>query len=123
MVANYIYSYMSSTAEQHIHQVKQRQDNKEYQEIPDWLTPVDYGPQQSDYIKRRQQGTGQWLLDSAKYQAWLTTSKQTLFCPGIPGAGKTILISIIVDNLITRFQNNRAFSRANSRPRLQAKYY
>ncbi len=32
--------------------------------------------------------------------------KQTLFCPGIPGAGKTILTSIVVDDLHTRFQNN-----------------
>jgi Cdc6-like AAA superfamily ATPase len=29
-----------------------------------------------------------------------------LFCPGIPGAGKTILTSIIVDDLNKRFQND-----------------
>ena len=34
------------------------------------------------------------------------TDKQTLFCPGIPGAGKTILTSIIVEELTTRFSNN-----------------
>ena len=110
VVANHMCGYVSSTAEQHIHQVKQRQDDKEHREILDWLTPVDYGPQQSDYIKRRQPGTGQWFLDSAKYQAWLTTSRQTLFCPGSPGAGKTILTSIIVDALITRFQNDPTIS-------------
>lgn len=33
-------------------------------------------------------------------------SKQTLFCTGIPGAGKTILTSIVIDHLITRFQND-----------------
>lgn len=33
-------------------------------------------------------------------------NQQVLFCPGIPGAGKTILTSIVVDNLVTRFQNN-----------------
>ncbi|KAF2175872.1 hypothetical protein K469DRAFT_763229 [Zopfia rhizophila CBS 207.26] len=37
---------------------------------------------------------------------WLETSKQTLFCPGIPGAGKTILISIVIDHLITLPQDN-----------------
>jgi hypothetical protein len=71
VVANHVCIYVSSTAEQHIHQVKQRQDDKERREILVWLTPVDYGPQQSDYINRRQPGTGKWLLDSAKYQAWL----------------------------------------------------
>src|SRR5271156_698450 len=49
---------------------------------------------------------GQWLLDSKKYQAWLKTSEQTLFCPGIPGAGKTILTSIVIDDLTTRHQND-----------------
>jgi Cdc6-like AAA superfamily ATPase len=81
-------------------------DKNEDIEILNWLTPVDYGPQQSDYIERRQAGTGQWLLQSIEYQAWLKTSKQTLFCPGIPGAGKTILTSIVIDHLIAMFGND-----------------
>ena len=81
-------------------------DKAEDKEILNWLTPVDYGPQQSDYISRQQPGTGQWLLDSAEFQTWLDTSNQTLFCPGIPGAGKTILTAITIDNLTTRFQND-----------------
>jgi hypothetical protein len=85
--------------------VRSKLDRDEDIEALNWLTPVDYGPQQSDYIRRRQPGTGQWLLDSAEFQAWLKTGKQTLFCPGIPGAGKTILTSIVVDDLITRFQD------------------
>ena len=80
-----------------------RQETQEQQQerraILDWLTPIDYGTQQSDFIGRRQEGTGQWLLDSAEFQAWLTADGGTLFCPGIPGAGKTILTSIVVDEL------------------------
>jgi Cdc6-like AAA superfamily ATPase len=71
-----------------------------------WLTPIDYAPQQSDFINRRQEGTGKWLLDSGQFQEWLSKSKQTLFCPGIPGAGKTIITSIVVDHLCTTFQND-----------------
>lgn len=29
-----------------------------------------------------------------------------MFCPGIPGAGKTILTSIVIDNLNTRFKDD-----------------
>jgi NACHT domain len=86
------------------------QDNRERREeqqiILDWLTPIDYAPQQNDLIGRRQTGTGQWLLDSAEFQTWLGTDRQVLFCPGIPGAGKTILTAIVIDDLNTRFQNN-----------------
>jgi hypothetical protein len=72
--------------------------------IADWLTPIDYGPQHSDYFKSRQPGTGQWLLDSPKFHAWLETDEQTVFCPGIPGAGKTILTSIVVDYLYSKHE-------------------
>jgi NACHT domain len=30
---------------------------------------------------------------------WVNEKQQTLFCPGIPGAGKTILASIVIDHL------------------------
>jgi hypothetical protein len=82
----------------------QNQEDQSRQAILDWITPIDYAPQQSDFISRRQAGTGQWLLDSAEFMAWLQTGTQTLFCPGIPGAGKTILTSIVVEELITRFE-------------------
>jgi hypothetical protein len=81
-------------------------DSKEDLEILNWLTDIDYGPQHSDFINRRQPGTGQWLLDSVEYQAWLKMEKQTLFCLGIPGAGKTILTAITIDDLIMRFRND-----------------
>jgi len=83
-----------------------RSSRNEDLEILNWLTPIDYGPQQSDYIRRRQPGTGQWLLDSVEYQAWLKTGKQTLFCPGMPGAGKTIITAIMIEDLWKRFHND-----------------
>ncbi|KAF4960407.1 hypothetical protein FGADI_1054 [Fusarium gaditjirri] len=82
-------------------------DRKEDVEILDWLTPIDYGPQQSDYLSRRQAETGNWLLQSEELLYWIATSKQTLFCPGMPGAGKTILTSIVVDFLNSRFDKDQ----------------
>ncbi|KAI1847679.1 hypothetical protein JX265_013939 [Neoarthrinium moseri] len=90
-------------AERDIQAMRNRQDVKLNEEILHWLTPIDYGPQHSDYLRRRQPGTGQWLLDCETYQKWVAEPGQTLFCPGIPGAGKTILTSIVVDNLEDRF--------------------
>src|SRR5271154_5745592 len=98
-------SYVSSAMEEDVGRLNQRQDDKNRRDIANWLTPVDYGPQQSDYISRRQEGTGQWLLNSDELQEWLNTSRRTLFCPGIPGAGKTIITSIVVDHLLTKFRN------------------
>jgi Cdc6-like AAA superfamily ATPase len=83
-----------------------RERQQEHDTILDWLTPFDYVAQHHDVAIRRQIGTGQWLLDSAEFQAWVGTDKLTLFCPGIPGAGKTILTSIVIDELTTRFSND-----------------
>jgi hypothetical protein len=82
------------------------QDNQERRAIINWLTPIDYSTQQNDFISRQQEGTGQWLLDSKQFQSWLSKGKQTLFCPGIPGAGKTIITSIVVEHLNAKFQND-----------------
>jgi hypothetical protein len=93
-----------------VDRLHERQDNRErwdeQQAILSWLTPIDYASQQNDFISRRQARTGQWLLDSAEFQEWFKIEKKTLFCPGIPGAGKTIITAIAIDDLNTRFQND-----------------
>ncbi|KAH7006723.1 hypothetical protein EDB82DRAFT_565832 [Fusarium venenatum] len=70
------------------------------------LKPLDYGAQQSDYFGNRQQGTGQWFLESTEYREWIEADGKTLFCPGIPGAGETILSSIVINDLYTRFSHD-----------------
>ncbi|KAL7783395.1 ankyrin repeat-containing domain protein [Trichoderma afarasin] len=95
-----------SRVHNYVEKVEGKLDRKEDAEVLNWLTNIDYGPQQSDNLQRRQPGTGQWLLDSTEYSTWLQTDKQTLFCPGIPGAGKTILTSIVVDDLCKRYPND-----------------
>ena len=84
--------------------MRSRLDKEEDLNVLKWLTPIDYATQQSDHISRRQPGTGQWLLDSAEYQEWLDSPGKTLFCPGIPGAGKTILTAIVIDDIYSRFR-------------------
>lgn len=76
-------------------------------DILNWITPANYGSQQSDYLSRRQEATGQWLLNSKEFQEWVGTPKQTLFCPGISGAGKTILTSIVVESLLARTKSQQ----------------
>ncbi|KAL6699880.1 ankyrin repeat-containing domain protein [Trichoderma pleuroticola] len=86
--------------------IKAKLDGKDDIEILNWLTRTDYGPQQSNYFNKRQPETGTWFLESEEFQNWLATGKQMLFCPGNPGAGKTILTSIVVDYLCSKFYNN-----------------
>lgn len=87
-----------------VDELNQRQAHQDQNAILDWLTPTNYSSQQHDILDRRQPGTGQWFLESPEYTTWLQLAGQTLFCPGIPGAGKTTLTSIVIDNVTRGYQ-------------------
>ena len=74
--------------------------------IMQWLSPTDFPAQQHDIISRRQEGTGQWFLDAPEFKRWLQGSDETLFCPGIPGAGKTMMTAIAINHLCGMAEGN-----------------
>jgi Cdc6-like AAA superfamily ATPase len=78
-------------------------------ELLDKICSIDYLQQHRDAIARHQDGTGNWFLQDPKYQAWTSSSRGTLCCPGAPGAGKTIMAALIIE------QNLRA-ARSARRP-------
>jgi Cdc6-like AAA superfamily ATPase len=79
--------------------IQQDQDRQRHRLIMDWLSAADFPAQQSDFIARRQEKTGLRFLNSPKFTDWVSGTNQTLFCPGIPGAGKTMMAAIAVDHL------------------------
>ncbi|KAG8677733.1 hypothetical protein FPOAC2_03839 [Fusarium poae] len=78
----------------------------------DWIVKADYKTDQSRSLSLRQPGTGQWFLDTTEFQNWVSAPEQTLLCLGIPGAGKTILTSIVIDYLKSKIQNDRSIGLA-----------
>jgi len=41
--------------------------------ILNWLSSLseeDYSTQQADFLRQRQEGTGQWFLNSSQFQEW-----------------------------------------------------
>ncbi|KAJ5186403.1 hypothetical protein N7449_011167 [Penicillium cf. viridicatum] len=85
---------------------RDHQRDQEYQAIFDWLTPVNYATQQNYFMTQKQDGTNEWLLKSSEFQHWLDQTNQTLFCPGIPGAGKTIVTATVIHHLHATFRND-----------------
>ena len=64
------------------------------------LTTIDFEANHADIASRRANLTGGWFLESAQFTSWCThQSSSTLWCPGIPGSGKTTLSSLVVDRL------------------------
>ncbi|PSN58893.1 hypothetical protein BS50DRAFT_662991 [Corynespora cassiicola Philippines] len=89
-----------------VDKVQQEQDDAKHHRLMEWISPTDYPAQQSDIIKRKQEGTGQWFLDAPEVARWQGGAKSTLFCPGNPGAGKTMVAAIVIDHLLKSVQNS-----------------
>ncbi|ORY61624.1 ankyrin repeat-containing domain protein [Pseudomassariella vexata] len=65
--------------------------------ILQFLGEFNFHDKQRDVHAKYQEGTGQWLLQGVTFQRWLNGEDTfTLWCPGIPGAGKTVMTAAAV---------------------------
>ncbi|KAI4123157.1 MAG: hypothetical protein LQ347_006261 [Umbilicaria vellea] len=91
--------------EQHslIETIDQRQqeatDKKQRQAILSWLSPLQMTQTHLIISGGVEDGSGRWFLTSQKFLAWQSGEQKLLWCSGIPGAGKTVMASIVVDHL------------------------
>lgn len=60
---------------------------------------------QNDVLRTRHEKTGDWFLNSSQFGDWLAGPPRMLWCPGILGAGKTVIASIAVDHLSATFKD------------------
>lgn len=77
-------------------------DKQEHRDILKWLSDDDFNYHknyQSHLVRNRQAGTRKWLLGSDEWRSWLKCGGQTLYCPGIPGSGKTFTTAMVIENI------------------------
>ncbi|KAE8440424.1 hypothetical protein EG329_008005 [Mollisiaceae sp. DMI_Dod_QoI] len=75
-------------------------------EIRNWLTSTNESVSHKRAAALRQGGTGKWLVKGPIFSSWFSDEdKGFLWISGIPGAGKTILASTIIDEIQDRLQN------------------
>ncbi|KAL5374684.1 hypothetical protein DPSP01_011775 [Paraphaeosphaeria sporulosa] len=89
-----------------VDKIQQEQVDAKHIKMVEWISPTEYPAQQSDIIGRRQEGTGQWFLDAPEFTRWIGVPRGALFCPGIPGAGKTMVAAIAIDHLLNSAQSS-----------------
>ncbi|KAL3448908.1 hypothetical protein BJX65DRAFT_317173 [Aspergillus insuetus] len=72
---------------------------KQRKEILDWIAPPEQEQRHSFVTGSRVQGTGRWLLEHSKYTEWCDdlTKSNVLWCYGMEGSGKTVLMSPLVE--------------------------
>jgi hypothetical protein len=64
------------------------------------LSPVDFRAKHEQVRKLRQPGTSSWFIEHDQFRSWLDDPSSGCFCCfGIPGCGKTVLASAVIDSL------------------------
>ena len=97
-------SHVTFAVKEGVDRLHERYDARElHEDFQEWLTPVDFASQHTDFLRRRQPSTSEWVLKNEIFVDWANKKNKILFCPGLPGAGKTIITAIVIDDLHTKF--------------------
>ena len=73
---------------------------KERRKVLNWIQPYDPHQNHGMSLRLRHPGTGLWFMESDEIKSWLRCPGARLWCYGIPGAGKTVLASSIIQEAI-----------------------
>ncbi|KAL2399710.1 Ankyrin-1 [Exophiala dermatitidis] len=85
-----------------------RDQERRTSDILDWLAPVNSLHKHQELQSRPAKGTGRWFLEHPDFLHWSedTTAVRDLLCIGGPGAGKSVLCSLIIDHLRAKFKDD-----------------
>ncbi|KAL4813534.1 ankyrin repeat-containing domain protein [Aspergillus spinulosporus] len=79
--------------------IKKVVDESRLKELIEWISPLNFITKQSMIWNEHHKGTCKWFLERDDFREWREGSNTKIFCPGIPGAGKTFLSSIVYNEL------------------------
>ncbi|KAL0633008.1 hypothetical protein Q9L58_008114 [Maublancomyces gigas] len=84
---------------------------RQRQALLEMLSPYDYKPSFSKAYNERHTGTGQWIFDCQEFLNWKQADGSCgIWISGIPGSGKTVLASSIVDHMFALQQGSSSMN-------------
>ena len=75
----------------------------EHLRIIEWLDAPDPSTNYNRALKDRNPKTGSWFVGSSAFADWKTTRGSFIWLHGIPGCGKTILSSTVLENVLHQY--------------------
>ncbi|KAL2073364.1 hypothetical protein VTL71DRAFT_10688 [Oculimacula yallundae] len=76
--------------------------------ILEWLSPPGESKSTSEIFATLHPGTGQWLLEESEYVDWTGGQSSMLWCYGDPGTGKSVLASLVVNEMVMQSEAKNA---------------
>ncbi|KAI1646214.1 ankyrin [Daldinia loculata] len=80
--------------------------NGKIDRIVEHYASVSFSEKHGNVVQQRQDGTGQWFLESVEFQDWMQSVGGAMWCSGAPGAGKTVMASIAIEYLRDRVRES-----------------
>ncbi|OJJ01824.1 hypothetical protein ASPVEDRAFT_192125 [Aspergillus versicolor CBS 583.65] len=74
--------------------------------VLDWISKETFESRHVDHLNRLQPDTGDWFLRSRQFKRFVGGIVTRLFCPGMPGAGKTMISTLAIDFLRREYQQD-----------------
>lgn len=65
----------------------------------DWLSAISYNLKHEKTSSLRQENTGNWILELEAYKSWEASKSDCLWLHGLPGSGKSVLVSNVIEHL------------------------
>ncbi|KAF5491713.1 Ankyrin-3 [Colletotrichum siamense] len=79
--------------------------NREDDEVISWLRAPDQSSNHKLAMQSHHEGTGSWLLEDPIYRDWKATRSAFLWVSGIPGCGKTVLSSTLIEDVRSTYSS------------------
>jgi hypothetical protein len=77
-------------------------ENARLQDALRWISTNQFRSQHVFNKSLLQAHTADWFFATPEYVQWMEQSSCTLYCPGMPGAGKSVLAAAVIDHLENR---------------------
>ncbi|RFU23992.1 hypothetical protein B7463_g12349, partial [Scytalidium lignicola] len=65
----------------------------------EWLGAPDPSVRHNDFYKKRAKDTGLWQLNRSAFEAWCDARMSSFWLHGIPGCGKSVLSSVVIEHI------------------------
>ncbi|KAI5819859.1 hypothetical protein BZA77DRAFT_274893 [Pyronema omphalodes] len=93
-----------------LQRLERKFDEGELDKLMHWMSPIEPRVRHKEMAQRRLKNTGDWFIEMADFQNWKGASDcpggQIFGCYGKPGAGKSIICSLVIDHLLAERHAN-----------------
>ncbi|OJJ04862.1 hypothetical protein ASPVEDRAFT_820446 [Aspergillus versicolor CBS 583.65] len=93
------FSQAVASIEDNVSAMRTIHDKEKKDKILSWLSPLTHSDEQTAHMDKRAANTGKWFLELTEFQELVNGSNVTVYCHGIPGGGKSSLVSLAIDYL------------------------